>query len=324
MSGAPLAGVPVMVLAAGLGTRLRPLTDELPKPAVPVANRSLVAFTLDHVARNGGRRVVMNSHHLADRLEEAARASAGPELALDVLREEPLLGTGGGVRNARDLLFADGGGEVVVLNADILFAPDLAGALATHRRLGAVATMVVRPDPDAVRYGAVEVDASSRVRRLLGAPAGDHGALRMFMFTGVHVLSRAAFDDLPEQGCVVRHAYRRWVDEGAVVAAHADESPWRDLGTIPAYLEANLDLASGRLRWPGVAAAPDGNLVEPTATIGEGATLRGVVIGDHAIVDPHVTLERCVLWPHARASAPAADTVLTTGPGPVVSTDLAH
>src|SRR5690606_26610580 len=135
-----------------------------------------------------------------------------------LLREETLLGTGGGIRNAASTLLEDGAELVVVLNSDILFEPDLAGAIATHRRLGAVATMGLRSDPNATRYGAVEGDGEGRVRRLLGVPASADAALRAFMFTGVHVLSRAAFEDLPAEGCIVRASYRRWIDGGAVVA----------------------------------------------------------------------------------------------------------
>ena len=297
---AALSNVPVMVLAAGLGTRLRPLTEELPKPAVPVANRPLLAHALDVVRARGGERVVVNAFHLADRLATVARAH-GEGLDVHVLREGTLLGTGGGIRNARELLLERGADTVVVLNSDILFEPDLGAAMETHRRLGAIATMVLRSDPEAARYGAIEIDETARVRRLLGDPSEVPVPTLPFMFTGVHVLSRAAFADLPESGCIVRHAYRSWVDRGAVVAGHVDESPWRDLGTLEAYLEANL------------AAARDagGALVAPSARLGRGATLREVVVGEGAEIGAAVTLERTVVWAGARVFWDLRDAVVT-------------
>ena len=297
---AVLSGVPTMVLAAGLGTRLRPLTEELPKPAVPVANRPLVAYALDLIRAYGGSRVVINAHHLPDRLEEAARAHGG-SLDLHVLREPQLLGTGGGLRNARDLLLEGDTDTVVVLNSDILFEPDLAAAIETHRRLGAIATMVLRTDPEAARYGAIEIDETARVRRLLGSPENVPLPTRPFMFTGVHVLSRDAFADLPESGCIVRHAYRRWVDGAVIVAGHVEESPWRDLGTLEAYLDANLDAA----RLAG------GALVAPTARVGKGAKLLDAVVGGGAEVADGVALERTVVWPGARATTDVRDAVVT-------------
>ncbi len=297
-----LDGVPAMVLAAGLGTRLRPLTDERPKPAVPVGNRPLVGYALEQVARSGGSVVAVNAHHLADVLEEAVTACAPPALRVSVLREETLLGTGGGIRNAAATLLAEDPELVVVLNADILFEPDLARAIATHRRLGAVATMVLRSDPDARRYGAVEIDDAGRVRRLLGVPETVEARLGAYMFTGVHVLSRAAFEDLPTEGCIVRASYRRWIDTGAVVAGHVDESPWRDLGTPAAYLAANVAAAE---------AQPDGCLVHPDARIGEGASLRQTVLGAGCRVAPGVHLERVVVWDGVTVTESLADAIVT-------------
>lgn len=307
-----LEGVPVMVLAAGLGTRLRPLTDELPKPAVPVGNVPLVRFTLDAVAGAGGTLAVVNAHHLPDRLEAVLSEQCPPGLSVRVSRETELLGTGGGIRRAGSMLLEDDPELVVVLNSDILFAPDIAGAIATHRRLGAMATMVLRPDPEARRFGAIEIDGAGRVRRMLGRPeAVDDGPLGVHMFTGVHVLSPRAFADLPLDGCIIRHAYRRWVDGGAVVAGHVDETPWRDLGTLRAYLEANADMAAGRLRWSGLPAPTGTSLVDPGAAVAEGARLHESVVGRGARVAAGVELHRVVVWPGAEVRTSLRDAIVT-------------
>lgn len=283
-----------MVLAAGLGTRLRPLTLERPKPVVPYGQRPLACVALDALAAVGVREVVMNTHHLGERVPELLAGHVPPGMTVTYLHEPTLLGTGGGLRNAWGAL--DDGEPVLVMNADIVFRPDLEGALALHRRLDAVATMVLRPDPEAARFGAVEVDAEGRVRRLLGTPAEAAGPLRTMMFTGVHVLSPRAFEDLPAEGCVVRHAYRRWVDDPAVtVAGFVDGSPWEDLGTHRRYLDACLRLA------------PD---VHPTASIDPAARLEGCVVGEGAAIGP-VRLRRCVVWPGARVTDDLEDAIVT-------------
>ncbi len=168
---------------------------------------------------------------------------------------------------------------------------------------------MLRPDPRAAKLGALEIDARGRVRRLLGKPEGVSEPLRELMFTGVHVLSRRALADLPEEGCIIRHTYRRWVDEGAVVAGFVDESPWRDLGTPAEYLRASLDLLRGTLRWPGFEPPADGLLVDPSAKV-EGARLTEVVVGPGAVIEPGVTLERAVVWADTRVSEGGADLVL--------------
>lgn len=286
-----------MVFAAGKGTRLAPLTDELPKPAVPVANRPLASYALDALRRAGVSRVAMNTHHLGERLPPALAPHVPAGLDVAYVHEPVLLGTGGGLRNALPLL---GPPEepLLVMNSDILFSPDLAGALETHAAHGAIATMVVRPDPEAAKLGAVEVDSEGRVRRLVNRPAEAAGPLTPCVFTGVHVLSPRAFVDLPESGCIVRETYFRWMERGEIVAAHVDRSEWRDLGTLPAYLSANLDLASGRLPWPGV---------EP----GVGGLSERAVVAPDAIVEPGAVLEDVVVWAGARAGGDLRRAVVT-------------
>jgi len=299
-----------MVLAAGLGTRLRPLTDELPKPAVPVLNRPLVATTLAHLARAGAQSITLNTHHLPEQLRAALEPHAPPGVALRFVHEPEILGTGGGIRNAWRAAGAPD--QFVVMNGDVLFEPDLAAALTLHRDAKAVATMVLRSVADADRYGAIEIDHAGRVRRLLGLPP-DADGLRKFMFTGVHVLSRRALESLPERGCVVRQGYRRWLDEGDVVAGYVDASQWLELGTPTDYATAQLDLLVQGASQRGLPSGADCSLIDPSAAIDPRATIRTSVIGAGCRVSGAVTLERVILWPGARVDRDLHDTIVTSG-----------
>ncbi len=295
-----------MLLAAGLGTRLQPLTEQRPKPIVPVANRPLAAFALEHLARCGAAHIVANTHPQPE-LVEAELAAACPEgVELRFSRETELLGTGGGVGRARRL-FDRLDAPVVVMNGDTLFAPDLQRAVREHRARGAVATMILRPAPDPERFGAIGLDADGWVRTLLGTPDDDRVRASL-MFTGVHVLSPEAFADLPEAGCIIRSSYRRWVDRGAPVLGLVDESPWADLGTISEYHRLNLELASGSFAWPGVEPR-DGCITPPGLETVSGIT--SSVIGEGATVQGGVTLDRCVVWPETRVTHSASNAVLT-------------
>ncbi|CAG0983248.1 partial N-acetylmuramate alpha-1-phosphate uridylyltransferase, partial [Anaerolineae bacterium] len=164
-----------MVLGAGLGTRLRPLTDRLPKPVVPLFDRPLAAYALERLFAAGVRDAVMNTHHRAGEVVRALEAHVPEGMRPRFGHEPELLGTGGGIRNALSILRNDvgGGGPMLVINGDVLFWPDLESALALHAQLGAVATMVLREDPRAKELGAIEVDGGGRVRRLLGKPEGE-------------------------------------------------------------------------------------------------------------------------------------------------------
>jgi mannose-1-phosphate guanylyltransferase len=314
-----------MVLCAGLGTRLRPLTARVAKPAVPVCGVPLVRFSLALLAGAGVRRAVVNVHHLPDAMAAAASEAAralGIELA--VSREPVIAGTGGALREARPHL--RGADAILLVNGDVLFDVDLAAALADHRASGALATMVLLPMPPGARYAAVETDPGGAVRRIAGAfgPGGE--GLSPWHFSGVHVLSPALLDGVPaapfEQD-INRHVYPPLMTSGAV-RGRVVEGYWNDLGTPARYLEATFDVLSGRVALarfpgadpfagtrevaPGVRAAPSArvdasvrllgpSLVGEDAVIGAGAVIGpGAVVGAAARVPPRAGVREAILW----------------------------
>jgi len=297
-----------MVLCAGLGTRLRPLTARLPKPAVPVCGLPLVRYALALLAGAGVRRAVVNVHHLPEAMAAASDASARAlGLELTVSREPVIAGTGGALREARAALA--GAGAVVVVNGDILFDLDLAGALAAHRASGALATMVLMPMPAGAAYAAVELDAAGAVRRIAGrfGPGGE--GLSPWHFTGVHVLAPellAAIPAAPFELDVNRHVYPPLMAAG-LVRGHVVAGAWNDLGTPERYLEANEDVLGGRFPLgrfhgaspfaghepfghPGVWLGPGariehGAALHAPALIGAGARIEaGATVGPSAVV----------------------------------------
>jgi NDP-sugar pyrophosphorylase family protein len=189
-----------MVLAAGLGTRLRPLTLDRPKPLVEVHGRPLIAYNLLLLRRYGITQVIINLHHHG----EALRAALGDGSAFGVeivySPEDPLLDTGGAIKNAQVLLEAD---DFLVMNGDTIIDVRLDELIAAHRARTAAATLVLRRDPEQARYGLIEVDAGDRIRRFLGhtATSGKSAVtpqpLTAYMFAGVHVLSPRVFDYMP-------------------------------------------------------------------------------------------------------------------------------
>jgi len=301
-----------MILAAGLGTRLRPLTDVLPKPAVPFFDRPLAAHVLRHLASVGVTDVVVNAHHLGAKLEPALRPFVPRGVTLEVVVEERLLGTGGGVKAALGHQSARLGPPaadepLLLVNGDVLFFPDLRGALAHHLSQGALATMVVRAHPEAVRLGAIEVE-DGVVRRILGAPATSPAA-EAFMFTGVHVLSGRALGRLPDEGCIVRRGYVPWLEAGERIAGRIETAPFRDCGTLGEYRAAHLDVLRGAVALPIDQDAR--GWVDPSARV-EG-DVADSVIGAGVHVAPGVVLRRTVVWPGEEVLASTHDAVIAGG-----------
>ena len=174
-----------MILAAGLGTRLRPITDHLPKPMVPVVGVPNIIRTILQLKNAGIENIVINTHWHPEAMKQ--RLGNGAEWGCEIrYSDEPmLLGTGGGIKKALPFL---GNGHFLVVNGDALFAPDFKRILQFHEERDAEATLVLRRDPAAESYGAVGVDACGKIRRMVWA-GRDIPNLTPYMFCGVHVLS---------------------------------------------------------------------------------------------------------------------------------------
>ena len=279
-----------MILAAGLGTRLRPLTDILPKPLVPVGDRPMLAHVVERVRAAGCAPIVVNAHHHA-----GAVARACEELGAVVSREdEDLLGTAGGLARARPLL---GGGDVLVHNGDVLASASLADLLAAHRTRGSAATLLVVPR--AAGEGNVGFDergAVVRLRKETFAPGESSGG----DFTGIHVVSERVA--LPARGCLVGDVYMprlRGKSEDLYVYS---ASEFVDVGSPEGYLAANLAWLASR----GIESfVGDDVVIDPRVTIDH------CVIGSGARVEGEGVVARCVVWPGAKAVAPLGDAVVT-------------
>jgi NDP-sugar pyrophosphorylase family protein len=231
-----------MILAAGFGTRLRPLTDTLPKPLAPVAGVPFLDHVLALLRRGGIREVVINLHHLGHLIEQHIGDGARHGLAVRYSREATILDTGGGIKHAETLL---GGETFVVVNGDSLLDVDLRAIADDHRAHGAIATLALRRVPDPERYGVVEVDDADRVRRISGRPA-DAGpaALRRFMFPGLHVLEPAIFAHMPAGGAfgIVRATYPALIEQGLPVRGWVTDARWINIDDLASLRAADREL----------------------------------------------------------------------------------
>jgi mannose-1-phosphate guanylyltransferase len=234
-----------MVLCAGLGTRLRPLTETWPKPAIPFLGQPLLRCTLGLLAKANISQIAINVHHLPDVMAQVAEEECRSlSQTLHVSREDVLLGTGGGIRNMKRFVAGD---ECVVINGDILFAFDLQEALAAHRARGALATLLLLPMPENERYASVDINPEGWVGRIAGhGPGGDH--LSPWHFTGAHILSPEIFDFMAPSGPedINRDVYPRALAAGRRIYGHAAKaSYWSDLGTPARYAASLSDFLLG-------------------------------------------------------------------------------
>ncbi len=265
-----------MILAAGFGTRLFPLTIDRTKPAVPFLGKPLVGYVAEYLSGFGFEEIIVNLHHQPDSVRRALGDGSDFGVRIQYSLEYPaILGTAGALDNARRLL---GSETILVVNGKIITDIDISAALNTHRLSGAIATMVLKPNYKRERFTVVETEGG----RITGF--GDFAAplseseLKLpesavetpMMFTGIHILEPRVFEYIPQgvYSDIVPTFYRPALDNDEIIAAHVAEGIWHELSTIPRYLDISL------------------------AMMGE----KRVLVGERCSIDPSSTVRDSVLW----------------------------
>lgn len=299
-----------LILAAGFGTRLRPLTLELPKPVVPVGDRPLLAHVAAACRAAGINRLVANAHH------EHAKLSAvinDLSLNIEVMVEVEIRGTAGGVAGARGRFEP---GPVLVWNGDILTdAPVQALVERAQQRDRQVLAVSPRP----LGEGTVGMDEEGNVVRLRGrvfgreAQSGD--------YVGVMALGPSVVASLPEHGCLMADVALPCLAAGGRVETLPSLAPWSDLGDLPAYVAANFRWLDAELaRDPGDLARLSGSWRAPDVSLPSGVTLERCMLGAGAVLSGEGTLAEVIAWPGAPVVAPLSRAVVLSS-GRVVRFD---
>ncbi len=227
-----------MVLAAGLGTRLRPLTLTVPKPLLCLDSQKLVDYPLSLLAKGGVRKVVINLHHLGDMIREYVGDGRRYGLNVSYSFEPEILGTGGGIKNAESFF---GGEPFVCINSDSLIKADIKALIAAHLASNADATMVLKERKPSDPYAGVSVKEGI----VKGFGDGDH------FYTGLQVIGPRLLKILPPAGrisCLINDGYKKLIAAGGNVAAFIYSGYFSDLGTPERYERAKEDIARGAYR----------------------------------------------------------------------------
>ncbi len=287
---------------AGLGTRLRPLTDERPKPLVPIFGKPLITFAFDHLIAHGVSAFVVNTHHRPEAYNAilgASEGSADYRGCPVTFRNEPvLLDTAGGIKNAGDLL---NDGPFLIHNGDVLADLDLRPLIERHLAGDNIATLALRSGGGPLH---IALDPSTGLVADIRRTLDPHSIFQEYLFTGIYLLSPEALDWI-EPG-VPRHivpVLLEMIRRGRRVAGVVlDEGSWSDLGDPRSYADAHWKLLQGRQishredpAWP--------QAVDSTAVLGTEVRLIGRNgIGAGAIVGDGACLESCILWPGAKTA----------------------
>ena len=324
-----------MVLAAGKGTRLFPITGVIPKPMAPVAGKPIIQHIFELLAKSGVEEVNVNVHYLAD----AILSSYGEEAWVDgaeihFTREDELMGTAGGVKRVSDRFDE----TFVVVMGDALTDVDLKEVVSFHKEKGAIATLALTRVADTSGYGVVELDAGTNVLRFQEKP-GAGEAVSNLANTGIYVFEPEALEYVPENAFFdfAKDVFPALLEAGEKMVGYEGDFYWSDIGTLESYRAAQRDTLSGRVaaevpgqRWgknlwiaekarihPSAYGRIEGYaVVGEEAVIGRGTSLSGTVaIGGGCRVNDEATVKQSVLLPGSSVGRGAYLEDCIVGPG---------
>ena len=302
-----------LVLAGGLGTRLRPLTLTRPKHLLPIANVPHIEHVLDLLQRHGFEDVVFLTSHLSEAFADVIEKASRRGMRVQTTFETEPLGTAGAFKNAQELLDDE---TFIAFNGDILTDLDLGAVVRWHEERSAEATIVLHEVEDPSPFGVVPTDESGRVLGFIEKPDRASAPTNLIN-AGTYVFEPSVLDRIPagEVWSAEHQLFPQMVEEGAALFARADDAYWRDIGTPDKYRTANLDVLEGRY---GGRAAPDGVSIGPGAAVDPGARVRLSSIGPDCTIAAGASVEESVLLTGVRIETGARVVRSVLGAGVVV------
>ena len=292
-----------IVLSAGYGTRLWPLTEDRTKPAIPISGKPLVGYVAEYLAGYGIDEIVVNLHHRPESVRRALGDGSRFGVKLYYVEEPVILGTSGALDNTRAFFEHD---TFVVVNGKIITDIDLKAAIETHRKANAIATLVLLPNTRRERFSVVETEAG-RITGFGGMPVVDGGGETPLMFTGIHILEPRIFEYVPRGvfSDSVIHVYPPAMAKGEIVAAHVASGKWRELSTLKRYLDISVELlkeegksfVAGANSKIASSATVNDSVLWDNIEIGAGARVNRAVLADNVKIPADEVIESAVVVP---------------------------
>lgn len=296
-----------MLLTAGRGNRLRPLTVRRAKPVMPLVDRPLIVHTLGRLKEAGVTEVFMNLHHLPETVRVTVERHLPPGMSVTFSEEPQILGTAGGLKAIEGLLADED--HFMMVNGDCYYGFPFDPIVQAHRNRKPLATMVLRQALPGSSFSPVGVDDTGSITHIAGAPAsGLARATGTRTFLGVHVISRDIWKYMGRTGeyDINRHVYPQAMERGGELFGFDVTGPWHDIGTPQRLLAATLDVlhgsGGGNPVLPGVRIEPP-VWIAPGVTVGEDTILTGCVLRPGVVVGPSCVLSRCIVMEGCRIGA---------------------
>lgn len=310
-----------MILAAGVGSRLDPLTRAIPKPMVPILNRPVIEHIVHDLKKHGFDEIRINLHYLGNVIQDYLGDGSKFGVQISYAQEEKLWGDAGSVKRSQDFFRGE---TFLVVGGDDISDIDLSGLVQLHREKKAVSTIALCTVDDPSQFGIVITEKDGRITRFLEKPKGGD-VFSNTANTGVYLFEPEVFDLIPAEtfNGFGNNVFPQLLEAGKPLYGFLTNAYWMDVGNLKIYRQTNFDALSGRVAldmaakqvvpgvWlgAGIKIDPSADLIPPiyigsNVTIGEGAEIgANAVIADDCVIEAGVTLRETILWRGARVSA---------------------
>jgi len=292
-----------MILAAGFGTRLKPLTNELPKPLFPVLNRPILEHALNFLSTHGIKEIAINLHHKSEKIIDYFGDGKDFGVNLHFSKEEKILGTAGGIKKLQSFFKNE---TFLVINSDILADLNLNNVLKFHKEKNSKLTLVVRQDPNAEKYDSIQRIDEGRIVHFLGRSIKNSEPITQVMFTGIQIMEPEIFSRIPENKfCgTVEDVFPGMIEDKLPVYSFLHKGYWIDMGTRETYIQAQMDALDEKIPLKISASKnPEGPLIVPPVHIGKGCEISQeaqvgpyTVLGDGCHIRSGAVVKNSILW----------------------------
>jgi len=292
-----------LILAAGFGSRLQPLTNELPKPLFPVLNQPILEHTLHFLSSQGIKEIAINLHHRPEKIIDYLGNGKDFGVALHYSKEEKILGTAGGIKKLQSF-FQDE--TFMVINSDVFADINLNDVLKFHKEKNSKLTLVVRQDPNMEKYKSIQRVEEGRIVHFLGTGIKNSDPVTQVMFTGIQIMEPDIFSRIPkDEFCgTTEDIFPGMIQDELPVYGFLHNGYWIDMGTRETYIQAQVDALDGKLSLKTFFSKnPEGPLVIPPVYIGENCEISQdaqigpyAVLGDGCRVRSGAVVENSILW----------------------------
>ena len=262
-----------MILAAGFGTRLKPLTNKLPKPLFPVLNRPILEHAINFLSTHGIKEIAINLHHKSEKIIDYFGDGKDFRVNLHFSKEENILGTAGGIKKLQSFFKNE---TFLVINSDILADVNLNNVLKFHKEKNSKLTLVVRQDPNAEKYDSIQRIDEGRIVHFLGRSIKNSEPTTKVMFTGIQIMEPEIFSRIPENKfCgTVEDIFPGMIEDELPVYSFLHKGYWIAMGTSGTYIQAQMDALDGKIPLKiSPSKNTDGPLVVPPVHIGKGCEI---------------------------------------------------